>query len=229
MHRFVEVLLMLALLGGLQSAGSPSLPTVIQGTVVDPRGFPYGCEHEACVVTVNNATFSKELKLDLNGRFRTEVSPGTYHVSARVPGTYPVRRAAISLREGEVANLTLSPQMRIQSMQTSVSEKGLESKTAVFLELAAEELPIRGSTTSAFIEYASKKNYRGTVTYSGAVFSFQNMTVYADTIRYTPANGKLIAVGDPVRFDNGGARVVLGQLKLAFGRTAYSLETEYQR
>lgn len=214
MARLVAVLLIQAFLLGSQVSGSSSLPTVIQGTVVDPRGLPYGCEHETCVVTVSGAAFRKELKLDINGRFRIEVTPGIYRVSSTITGTYPVRRAAISLKEGEVATLTLVPQMRVESMGTS------------FRELTTEELPIQNSATNALVEYANKKSHRGTIIYSDAVFSYQDIAVYADTISYTPATGKLVAVGDPVRFDKGGSRLILTRLRATFSGSSYSFEIE---
>jgi hypothetical protein len=183
--------------------------TTISGSVRDAAGAVYQAPAE---VTLKSSTgFSKTYQLSREGRFRADVEPGTYSVTATVPDCYPYRRAPIAIKDGQDIELLIVPRMRILSvaLHADGSDKAEIAPPPNYEEIQLGELP-----GLALLEFTGKKyvDKMGNMHFLDAVLTYSEWAIEADAIEIRKAT-RQIALSKWYRITRGETRIETGKAR----------------
>jgi hypothetical protein len=161
------------------------------------------------IVLLEGETGVTAATLDEQGQFRVVLPVGTYNITTRIPSFYPFHRAKFNVIAGKTITINVVPSLRVLARGTSVSSNHLPEAVAPppkFDEI--QVLPKSG--LSGVIQFVTKRIVDGEATYMDAVFSYDNLTIYAERLRFNQKPFRLMASGARVVFEDGNERKDVG-------------------
>lgn len=214
----VSLLILLAMIFWFcGTASAQTIPTSsrgsVVGTVMDQRGSVILLPRPIVVFEKKNRV--TETVVDERGQFRITLPTGTYNITTRIPGFYPFRRSKFNLIAGETVMINVIPTPQILDRGTTVSAKESIDRR-VPLPKFDEVLFFPKSVLRGVIQFVAKRNVDGEITYEDAVFSYDNVTVYADKLRLNRKALRLRASGPGVIFEDGNERKEVSSIIILF-------------
>ena len=158
-------------------------------------------------VTIENQHFRKSVMPNPDdGTFSLELPAGIYSVTTEQGWWYPVKRANFQVRANETTIINLSPTIRIFSIALEVTSKGVREPAEYNREPKYEEfLPFPDSPFNVVIEYRKKKRKGSVTEYRNAKLTFNNLSVFADVLRFDK-NKLLVEAKGNITIDENGQR-----------------------
>lgn len=185
----------------------------VTGSVLDQNGAVILIPKPLVVIRGNNTV--KEITVNQNGRFETSLPSGTYYVTTAIPGFFPFRRAPFRVKAGSSIMINLVPSPRYLIRGTTVStKKGVDEKAP---RPRYEQFQMKPKLSlPGLIEFETKQNVGNQVRYRFAVFSHNDLTVYADDILFDPKAVRLTASGKSVIVEDGQKRMEVKRVVVWF-------------
>lgn len=188
---------------------------LLTGSVLDQKGAVILIPKPVIVVRGNNTV--KEITVNENGRFEASLPTGTYYVTTEIPGFYPFRRAPFRVTAGRSIMINLVPSRRYLVRGTSVSAKDTADKVAPRPRYESFRVTPK-SPLSGLIRFELREHVGRHVRYKFAVFSYDNMTVYADELVFNRKALRMTAAGKVVILEDGRQRVEVKGIAVSFNR-----------
>ena len=204
---FISLCFSFCFCGTARSQTRPTSTATVVGAVMDQQGSIILLPKP--IVLLEGETGVTEATVDEQGQFRVVLPVGTYNITTRIPSFYPFHRAKFNVIAGKTIMINVAPSLRILVRGTSVSSKDLPDTVAPppkFDEI--QVLPKPG--LSGVIQFVTKRIVDGEATYTDAVFSYDNLTIYAETLRLNQKPFRLMASGARVVFEDGNERKEVG-------------------
>lgn len=158
-----------------------------------------------------------KVTVDENGRFEATLPSGIYDVTTEIPGFYPFRRAPVGVVGGKSITINLVPSRRYLVRGTTVStrhgvdEKAPRPKYEQFQVPSNLQLPV-------LIQFETKQNVAQQVRYRFAIFTHNQLTVYADEILIDTKALRLTASGKSVVLEDGKQRIEVRRVAISFNK-----------
>ena len=158
-------------------------------------------------VTIENQSFRKSVMPNPeDGKYTFEVPPGIYTVTTKQGTWYSVKRAAFLVRANETTVINLNPTIRVKAIFLEVTSKGVREPVEYNREPKYEEfLPFSDSPFNVVVEYQKRKRNGLVSEYNNAKLTYNNLSVYADTLR-VDKNKLLVEAKGNVIIDENGQR-----------------------
>ena len=157
---------------------------------------------------------AKKVTVNEDGRFETTLPSGTYIVTTEIPGFYPFRRAPFRVIANESILINVVPSRRYLVQGTSVSSKHSADQAA--LRPNYEQLRVDSkSPLTGLIQFEDKQRIRGAVRYRFAMFSYDQLTIYADELYLNRKPLRLVTSGKLV-IENGKQRIEAKEVTVSF-------------
>lgn len=158
-------------------------------------------------VTIENQNFRKSVMPNSDdGTYTLKLPAGIYTVTTEQNWWYPVQRAAFLVQPNETTVINLNPTIRIFSIALEVTSKGVREPVEYNRKPKYEEfLPFSDSPFNVVIEYREKKRKGSVTEYRNAKLTYNNLSVFADTLRFD-RNKLLIETKGNATVDENGQR-----------------------
>lgn len=157
-------------------------------------------------VVIEGLNFRKSILPTDEGNYTFEVPPGIYTITTKQGVWYSVKRAAFLVQPNETTVINLSPTIRVMAIFLEVTSKGIREPVKYNREPKYEEfLPFSDSPFNVVIEYRKRKRDRSATEYRNAKLTYNNLSVFADILRFDKSKLLVEAKGN-VTIDENGQR-----------------------
>ena len=158
-------------------------------------------------VVIENQNFRKSVMPNPDdGKYTFEVPPGIYTVTTKQGTWYSVKRAAFSVQANETTVINISPTIRVKAIFLEVTSKGIREPVEYNRESKYEELlPFPDLPFNVVIEYSKRKSNGSVTEYRNAKLTYNNLSVFADILRFDK-NKLLVEAKGNVTVDENGQR-----------------------
>lgn len=197
----------------VQTAAGQSMGTVT-GTIMDSR---------AAVIVLPRPTIifkgTKETRRVIpndNGDYEIKLPVGAYSVTTDIPGFYPLRRAKFRVLAGSRITINLVPSPRYLVRGTTVSNSEPVDKLAPQPRYDELSVAVSSPFPLGLVQFEKKRIADGDVKYYAATFSYDELTIYADELRFNRRKLRLKASGDRVIVEDGKQRVEVKHAVVSF-------------
>jgi hypothetical protein len=205
----------------------------VRGTIADEDGGLEGIP-----LVIEGAGASYEVVTGINGKYQTSVPPGTYKIypqfSPGDPGYLRFMRAKFQVLPGAYTTIDLSPFAGFDHCSRN-GERVVDLRPAISGKVRKLPAPnydtylvprASGEPLDLVIDFCKREMKGGLIVYKSVTATFNDTTLYADTISLRPKDLLLQNVEGKATLISGGENRSVTQLTSFFGRRAFIDLTE---
>lgn len=198
--------LFLVFQGAITAQPAVSQPVgTVSGTIMDSSGAVIVLPRPTIIFKGTND--ARRVTPDDNGDYEIDLPAGAYDVTTELPGYYPLRRAKFRVLAGSRVTINLVPSPRYLVRGTTVSTNKPVDRSAPRPRYDELRVAISSPLPVCLIQFEKKRIVNGIVKYYWATFSYDNLTIYADELRFNRKQKQLKASGKRVIVEDGKQRV----------------------
>lgn len=186
----------------------------VKGTVMDANGAVVVTPRPSIIFKGKNGV--RTVVATDSGDYEIALPAGVYEVTTETPGFYPFRRAKFHVLPDSsvVINVVLTPRYIIRGTTVSTTE----STDTLAPSPQYNQFVVPGRQIRLLIQFQTKRRPNGNIEYSGAILTYDALTIYTDKLSLNKIQLRLKASGKQVVVEDGKQRIQVKQAAVTFKR-----------